>query len=77
MASRDTAKLSVIHKMTAFCNKELFSPKCQLILGLKNHELEKNVKKKKVSFPISTDPKGGAKFTTSTETSVLREVLPY
>lgn len=34
-------------------------------------------KKKKVSFPISTDPKGGAKFTTSTETSVLRQVLPY
>ena len=37
----------------------------------------KKNKTKKVSFPISTDPKGGAKFTTSTETSVLREVLPY
>ena len=67
--------------MTAFCNKELSNPKCQLILGLRNHGLEKNVQKKtktkKVSFPRSTDPKGGAKFTTSTETSVLREVLPY
>ena len=34
-------------------------------------------KKKKVSFPTCTDPKGGAKFTTSTETSILREFLPY